>query len=75
MDHLEHSESESHGAMEKTFGLGSAGLRPQARAQAEVAPLLRNDLESMSGVIDPFGSLWTASKPNSGHSRVDFDLP
>ena len=64
---MEHSESESLGAMGKIFGL--------ARAQAGVAPLLRNDLESMSGVIDPFGSLWTASKPNSGHSRVDFDLP
>ena len=45
-----------------------------ARAQAGVAPLLRNDLESMSGVIDPFGSLWTAPKPNSGHSGADFDL-
>ena len=30
---------------------------------------------SISGFIDPFGGLWTAPKPNSGHSGADFDLP
>ena len=30
---------------------------------------------SISGVIDQFGGLWTAPKPNSGHSGADFDLP
>ena len=30
---------------------------------------------SISGFIDQFGGLWTAPKPNSGHSGADFDLP
>ena len=30
---------------------------------------------SISGCIDQFGGLWTAPKPNSGHSGADFDLP
>jgi len=30
---------------------------------------------SISGFIDQFGGLWTAQKPNSGHSGADFDLP
>ena len=32
------------GEKKTTFRLGTAGLRPQTRAQAEVAPLLRNGL-------------------------------
>ena len=30
---------------------------------------------SISGVIDPLRGLWTAPKPDSGHSGADFDLP
>ena len=30
---------------------------------------------SISGFIDQFGGLWTAPKPDSGHSGADFDLP
>ena len=30
---------------------------------------------SISGVIHQFWGLWTAPKPNSGHSGADFDLP
>ena len=29
----------------------------------------------ISGFIDQFWGLWTAPKPNSGHSGADFDLP
>ena len=34
-----------------------------------------NILGSISGVIDPFRGLWTAPKPDSGHSGADFNLP
>ena len=34
-----------------------------------------NHFGSISGVIDQFGGLWAAPKPNSGHSGADFDLP
>ena len=36
---------------------------------------LGNHLGSISGVVDPFRGLWTAPKPDSGHSGADFDLP
>ena len=32
-------------------------------------------IDELTGFIDQFEGLWTAPKPNSGHSGADFDLP
>ena len=47
---LGHSEGESllEGKKKTTFRLGTAGLRPQTRAQGGVAPLMRNGIRGMT---------------------------
>ena len=54
---------------------GSNASKGQEMDSNQSWAVVRILLGSISEVIDPFRGLWTAPKPDSGHSGADFDLP